>query len=170
MNNYIIHTCHCLKRDFTAKEWQEFDHRPNKVVHTFNGYKYNINDVCLNPTILDLSQGKYKLIIQYCQSDCGKWSSGIEYFFGNSGGYYGCSFLPTQKEGHISREKAIYAGLKYAKNKIEIEIDRIKKDYGYDDNGNKVQYGKSHIPHLRKLLSSVQEQLLAHRATQLTLF
>ena len=167
MNNNIIHTCHCLNRDFTAKEWSEFDHRPNKVVHTFNGYKYNINDVCLNPTILDLSQGKYTLIIKYCQSDCGKWSSGIEYLFGHSGGSFGCSFLPTQKEGHISREKAIYAALKYAKNKIETKIDEY---YEYDDNGNKVQSGKSHIPHLRKILSSVQEQLLAHRATQLTLF
>lgn len=170
MNDYIIHTCYCLNRQFTAKEWSAFDHNPNKVVHTFNGYKYNINDVCLNPTILDLSQGKYTLIIKYCQSDCGKWSSGIEYLFGNSGGHYGCSFLVHQKEGHISREKAIYAALKYAKNKIETVIDRIKEDYVYDDNGNKVQSGKSHIPHLRKLLSSVQEQLLAHRATQLTLF
>lgn len=166
MNNNIIHTCHCLNRYFTAKEWLAFDHSPNKVVHTFNGYKYNINDVCLNPTILDLSQGKYKLIIKYCQSDCGKWSTGIEYLLGNSGGSWGCSFLPTQKEGHISCEKAIYAALKYAKNKIETEIN----NYVYDDNGNKVQSGKSHIPHMRKLLSSVQKQLLAHRATQLTLF
>lgn len=170
MNNKIIHTCHCLSRDFTVKEWQEYDHRPNKVVHTFNGYKYNINDVCLNPTILDLSQGKYKLIIQYCQSDCGRWSVGIEYLLGNTGGYYGCSFLPTIKEGYSSREEAIYSGLKYAKNKIETQIDNIKDYYEYDDNGNKISTGKCHIPHLRKLLSSVQEQLFATRAMQLTLF
>lgn len=158
MNNRIIHTCHCLKRDFTAKEWQEFDHRPNKVVHTFNGYKYNINDVCLNPTKLDLSQGKYMLIIKYCQSDCGKWSAGIDYLLGNSGASFGCSFLPCLEEGHSSREKAIYAALKYAKNEIETKIDRIKNDYVYDDNGNKVQFGKYHIPHLRKILSSVQKK------------
>ena len=170
MNNKIIHTCHCLNRNFTFKEWQEFDHRSNNVVHTFNGYKYNINDVCLNPTMLDLSRGKYTLIIKYCQSDNGRWSVGIDYLLGNTGGYYGCSFLPTIKKGYSSREEAIFSGLKYAKNKIENLIDKIKDDYEYDDNGNKISSGKYHIPHLRKLLSSVQEQILAHRAIQLTLF
>ncbi len=170
MNNNIIHTCHCLGRDFTVKEWRNAYEGPNKVVHIFNGYKYNIYDVCLNPSILDLSQGKYKLQIKYCQSDCGKWSVGIDYQLGNSGGYYGCSFLPSFKEGHISREAAIYAGLEFIKKKINTEIDNIKNNYEYDDNGNKISTGKSHIPHLRKLLSSVQKQLFLHRAAQLTLF
>lgn len=169
-NNQIIHTCHCLGQHFTVREWTKAYSDPKKVVHTFNGYKYNIYDVCLNPTILDLTQDKYKLTIKYCQSDCGKWSVGIDYLLGNSGGYYGCSFLPSREEGHISRGAAIYAGLKYSKNKIMTEIDKIKDYYEIDDNGNRIYTGQTHLPHLRKLLSTVQKQLFLHRTTQLTLF
>lgn len=162
MNKEIHHTCRCLNRNFTYDEWRDYvnehEYNSDEIVHAFNGFEYNIHDVCLNPkNVIDISNGPYlRVIITVCQSDNGRWDYGINSTFWNSGAGSPCTFVDNIENGYSTERGSVYEGIKYAKNAIikDIENIRIKIDR-YDEFEDKYDLSSSGKTYRQRLENNV---------------
>lgn len=81
----VFHRCRCTGQEFTFVEWQEYLRlHPNsgrEAVYSYNGYDFNINDVCINPSRerFELSNGSY-VELSYCIFDSDLWICGYDYY------------------------------------------------------------------------------------------
>ena len=95
-----FHTTESIGLNFTDEEWwahcEDVRHgRKSDIAFEFHGFKYNYNDICLNPKEVFSWQGKktWNLIqITISESPDG-WSYGLDVNLGTRGTGQGCSFV-----------------------------------------------------------------------------
>ena len=119
----FFHRCECLDRNFSDEEWWEYlrshpDMNKESVFECF-GFKYSINDICINPRILEKEINSTMVTVMTSQNKKGEWLSSYiikgDCFY--SGGL--CSY---KNEGFKSENEAIAYSLGQI---IHFDWDRI---------------------------------------------
>lgn len=85
----IFHTCKATGQTFTWKEWVEYIRNGGSyddVVYSFNGYNFNINSVCINPTpvVTEKIDLCYNFSVRIAQYEENKYLYGIRVMFATS--------------------------------------------------------------------------------------
>ena len=113
-----VHTViKCLGREFTFAEWCDYlnNERPEGDIAfvSADGYKFNIHDVCRNPTEavnIRLDQSNY-VVIGTAKSPNGRYDYSLDYAIDLGGGGSGASFIADINKGYGTKEEAILHAL-----------------------------------------------------------
>lgn len=111
------HYCFALNRGFSPNEWVAFlkEHSTNDVVKEYKGFKYNICDICLNPSIKRfIIPNMICCEIQTAESE-GGWSYGYNFAYSQGSALGGAKYKIANAKGVFSSEKkAIESALRQA--------------------------------------------------------
>lgn len=171
----VLFTCHCLGIVFTREEWGKwYDENKDKsdIVHTFNSFNYNIHDICINPNKpVSWRSGNNCFEITTAQSDNGRWNYGVNSWFGNAGGGYGCCFVGDNKiKGYETEKAAIYAALEEVEDKVQRTIVQLAGVDDSSDDDDCAMMGRSHIPKLNVALNQIKKYKEEYNPRVLNLF
>ena len=171
----VLFTCHCLGIVFTREEWGKwYDENKDKsdIVHTFNSFNYNIHDICINPNKpVSWRNGNNYFEITTAQSDNGRWNYGVNSWFGNAGGGYGCRFVDGNKiKGYETEKVAIYAALEEVEDKVQRIIVQLAGVDDSSDDDDCAMMGRSHIPKLNVALNQIKKYKEEYNPRVLNLF
>lgn len=168
MEKKIWHRCQCSGQEFTQDEWFAYcqEHAlGNEVACEYEGFIWNIHDVCLNPQtpVKVVFDGYFRFEVRIAKSKNG-WAYGLDISCGTSGYGSGCHWAldnkPTEKE-------AIHQSLLQAKEFAQRSFEAYKK--------RKIRAGddeaiKGLSPRYEKLLGEVERYLDYYDVRQLELF
>lgn len=168
----IFHECVCTGQKMTEKEWVQWvaNHSSKEVVYRCGEFEYNINDICLNPrnTIMFKDNFNNGFEIETCQIDNGKWSYGIDYWFGTQGGSYGGSFTNAI---HDTEKAAVYVALQELEKKCSKVINEISQHgemQNYEDDGKPKNI--SILPKLKAIKKKIEVYKEQYNPMALNLF
>ena len=169
MEKKIWHRCKCTGQEFTQEEWCKYcqEHALGREeVLNYEGYIWNIHDMCLNPHIpvrVDLD-GYYKFEVRIAKSRNG-WSYGLDINCGTSGYGSGCAWDIDCKQ---SEKEAIHASLSKAREFAIRSYEAYKKrKQTNEDGGLKSAYA---VPKYEKLIAEIDRYLEYYDMRQLELF
>lgn len=171
----IFHTCHCLNRSFSFKEWGEYckGHHSSEIVFQFRDFGFNICDVCLTPHEKVKWQGaNYNHFeIRTCQSPCGLWDYGLSYTFATNGHTHAAGFIAenSKRKGYATEKEAIYTALFELEKAIVIEISQMP-DSEYDEEVDKIIDFAPRAANLRTALNQIAKFKDIYDPRQLNLF
>lgn len=173
MGKQIHHRCRCTGEVFTDTQWYHWlkNHDSQESVFEYNGFRYNINDVCLNPKKPVEWHNKYcRIIITVSQSPNGMWDYGYDYTFHQDSGCGGAMFVDKDYEGYRSQKFAITSCLKFLKKNLG-NILKYKKAVGddCDDFGN-WEKNSTIIPYLENGMVQIDALIERYDPRQLDLF
>lgn len=162
----IQHSCKCLGRNFTTDEWHEYLYKHpdshSEPVFQFEGYEYNINDVCLNPHIpVKIEHGGCKVSIMTAEMPSGVWRHGMTCDLYTSYRTYGVFFCHARDCACTERE-AVYTALRECERMTLDELDHLKN--------SSVDGAETKRPDVRSFLKKVQHYIDMYNPDQLTLF
>lgn len=111
----IHHTCRCTGQQFTFKEWCAWIESHEKagqnssefVVLSYNGFDFNIHDVCLTPNRpVRLFNTHCVVEVKTAQSPNGRWDYGLDVNLHNSGHHVGVGFVDDVQKGYPTEAAA----------------------------------------------------------------
>lgn len=153
--------CACAGIEFTAEEWAQYCKTHDTLcaaVAEFEGYEYNVHDICVNPTIMacDNKDYMYSFCVTVGNTPDG-WTYGIRYNIGTAG--FSSDVLWTDRDKYQTDREAAYNGLKIIRDAINREIE-VKKgsDIGLE------------TPRANKMLASIERFMDNFDPLQLSLF
>ena len=170
-NNDIFHICKCLGKSFTYNEYVDFikKNSPSHPVFYYDGFKFNVWDVCLNPNIALEWQGKScKFKVKTAKSPNGRWDYGTDCWFANGGGCHAACFVDGQ-DGFPTEKECLYTALKHFEEKVLRKISEEKNHVELDDNLEHVK-GSSTISHLKECFKQIRKFKEQYNQKQLSLF
>lgn len=136
-----FHTTESIGLNFTDEEWwahcKDLRHgRKSDIAFEYNGFKYNYNDVCINPKEVFSWKGKKtwnSIKINISESPDG-WSYGIDVNLGTSGTMHGCCYVKRgDKEWHETADDAYEAAIRRLGEIREREVKNAEFRHGITD-------------------------------------
>lgn len=101
----IFHRCECLNQDFyEGDELPEAFYDENLAVYTFKGFKFNLNDVCLNPEIITFQNKGVTYDVEIAEKREGCFINGYWVYSNTGATGHKPNFID---DGFKSREEAI---------------------------------------------------------------
>lgn len=170
-NNDTFHICKCLGKSFTYDEYTDFvkGESSSHPVFEYDGFKFNVWDVCLNPNMALEWQGKScKFKVETAKSPNGRWDYGTDCWFVNGGGCHAACFVDGQ-DGFPTEKECVYDALKYFEEKVLRKISEGKNRVELDYNGEPVK-GNSTISYLKECLKQIRKFKEQYNPKQLSLF
>lgn len=169
----IFHECVGLDRNFTRDEWwqylKEHPDAPSEVVYEYEGFGYNINDVCIKArdALKWMDDGQYNFRIRVAKAPDG-WLVGLDFNYGNNGFRSGPSL--KSKKRYASEREAVYTALDYMRQAIEkviAEAEQRRPMLIMDDEDREAAKAPAK---LNKMLRVVTDYMQQFDPRQLTLF
>ena len=170
-NNDTFHVCKCLGKSFTYDEYVDFikKNSPSHPVFYYDGFKFNVFDICLNPNIVLKWQGKScKFKVEIAKSPNGRFEYGTDYWFVNECGCHAACFVDGQ-DGFPTEKECLYTALKHFDEILLCKISEGKNHVELDDNWEPVK-GSSTISHLKECLKQIRKFKEQYNPKQLSLF
>lgn len=174
----VVHVCAVLGKQFSLREWRRYTEingweTCDKVVASVNGFDFNVNDVCLNPTIpVEWDDGGHNYFrVKLCQLRDGRWNYGYDYFFFDGGGSVGACYPKTPERGLLSEKEAVTDCLKV----FFEEIQKIRKhtqmcSIEYDEDGNVIDTSSYRTAKTNKIEKALKDFQKKFDPRQLLLF
>lgn len=156
----IHHTCRCTGQQFTFKEWCAWLDNHKKagqdsgkfVALSYNGFDFNIHDVCLTPN-------RPVRLFNHLH---------------NSGHYVGAGFVDDVQKGYPTEAAAILAALLDARKSAERELancsGRSRSNLDNEDDEDGFIKDSTLAPYIRNIIKQIDDQRRATAFKQLTLF
>lgn len=174
----IVHTCKVLGKTFTLREWLRYtaEHIDtiHEVVAVCDGYEYTVNDVCVNPTVIEWSAGERCgdfFRIELCRIRNGRWTFGRSYSALQSASYWGAVYPADDERGYISKEEAVSACLCELRDNLDRIREYVKRTaVEYDEEGNAHDTSKYRMSRLKKMYRAIEEYRGRYGVRQLTIF
>lgn len=170
--NPTFHVCKALGRAFTQRQWSaylkehEFDR--SETVAVVNGYRYNICDVCQNPTVeLRIENKKDYLEVLYAIAQDGRFLGGYHWQIHDEGCWSGVGYSDV---GHFdSKNDLVTSCLEKYERRVKEKIEYLKRSRPCDDDGNEVSNTPS-IQSCMNMLKALKEKKDFYNPKQLSLF
>lgn len=174
MKEQIHHFCKCLQKAFTFNEWVIYNKtHPNSCfeqVFTYNGFGWNINDVCVNPrVVIKWGTGDCKFNINVAQCPNGRWIYGYKCCFHWTSCLRGICFITDPNSGYASEKEAIYHALECIEKSCKQEIDETINRVEIDDDGELIN-NSSVVPRLNKAFFQIGKYKDIFNPSQMSLF
>lgn len=174
MKERINHFCACLQKAFTFSEWtaylKEHPNSGSEQVFTYNGFGWNIYDVCVNPrAVIQWGTGDCKFNINIVQCPNGRWMYGYECCFHWMSRLTGAHFITDPNNGYVSEKEAIYHALECIERSCERELDETINRIEIDDDGEPIK-NSSVVPRLNKALFQIGKYKDIFNPKQMSLF
>lgn len=172
MGKLIHHRCRCTGETFTDTQWYHWlkNHDSQESVYEYQEFRYNINDVCLNPRKpVEWSNKHCRIVITTSKSPNG-WDYGYDFKFHDSYGCGGAMFVDKDFEGYTSEKAAITGCLKFMKKNLGNILKYMKEvGDGYGDDGDYEEYSTI-IPYLERGMVQIDALIDRFDPRQLDLF
>ena len=179
----IHHTCRCTGQQFTFKEWCAWIESHEKagqnssefVVLSYNGFDFNIHDVCLTPNRpVRLFNTHCVVEVKTAQSPNGRWDYGLDVNLHNSGHHVGVGFVDDVQKGYPTEAAEILAALLDARKSAERELancsGRSQSNLDNEDDEDGFIKDSTLARYIRNIIKQIDDQRRATAFKQLTLF
>ena len=169
----IFHRCVGLDRNFTRDEWWQYMKEHPKcseeVAYEYEGFEYNINDVCLNAreSLRWQDDGQYNFRIRVAKAPDG-WLVGLDVVYGNNAFCSGPSM--RSKKRYANERETVYAALDYMKQAIEKQIAEAEQRRPALIMNDEDRDAAKAPAKLNKMLRVVTDYMQQFDPRQLTLF
>ena len=169
----IFHRCVGLDRNFTRDEWWQYlKENPEcakEVAYEYEGFGYNINDVCLNAreSLRWQDDGQYNFRIRVAKAPDG-WIVGLYFNCGNAG--FCCGPSMRSKKRYTNEREAVYTALDYLRLAIEKQIAEAEQRCPALIMNDEDRDAAKAPAKLNKMLRVVTDYMQQFDPRQLTLF
>ena len=178
------HISRCTGKKFSFEEWCEYcdSHETSEPAAEFNGFEFNIFDVCLNPnTPIKITDKKgFYVEIRTAQSENNRWSYGCSYDLIWESRSSPCIFIDDNSDKSFSTEReAVIDAFYDIEDTILRSIEKCNKlvslrkneeEYHEEESSYCMPSEDKKAKMYEKFLLSVRNERKAYGTVQLSLF